>query len=94
MNNPAITGDASASLEPYYSIRLFDAIKEKLGRGVEISYAVGAYARKMLPLIDQQMTNAAIHFFNEPSSIKNRKCVPKSHCRKRISGSWITRTQF
>jgi hypothetical protein len=72
MKNPSITGGGSASLEPYYSVTLFDAIKEKLGPNVEIIYEVGAYAHKMLPLIDRQMKNAAIHFFNEPSSIRNR----------------------
>jgi beta-glucosidase len=75
MKNPSITGGGSAMLEPYYSVTLFDAIKEKLGPSVEIDYQVGAYAHKMLPLIDRQMSNAAIHLFNEPSSIKTRKLV-------------------
>ncbi|KAH8594478.1 putative beta-glucosidase H [Bisporella sp. PMI_857] len=75
MKNPSITGGGSASLEPYYSVTLYDAIREKLGPNVEIDYQVGAYAHKMLPLIDRQMSNAAIHFFNQPSSIKNRISV-------------------
>jgi len=75
MKNPAITGGGSASLEPYYSVTLFDAIKEKLGPDVEIVYEVGAYAHKMLPLIDRLLSNSNIHFFNQPSSVKNRVCV-------------------
>jgi beta-glucosidase len=75
MKNPSITGGGSASLEPYYSITLFDAIKEKLGLNVEVDYQIGAYAHKMLPMIDRQMKNATINFFNQPSSVKDRVCV-------------------
>ena len=82
MNNPSITGGGSASLEPYYSVSLYDAINEKLGPDVEIVYEVGAYAHKMLPLIDRQMSNATIYFFNEPSSVKNRRCVGKEALQK------------
>jgi len=77
MKNPSLTGGGSASLEPYYSVTLFDAIKEKLRPDVEIIYEVGAYAHKMLPLIDRQMSNAAIHFFNQPSSVKDRISIGK-----------------
>ena len=82
MKIPAINGGGSASLDPYYSISLFDAIKEKLGSDVEIIYEVGAYAHKMLPLIERNMTNAAIHFFNEPSSVKDRVSVGKEPLHK------------
>jgi beta-glucosidase len=75
MKIPSLTGGGSASLEPYYTVTLFDAIKEKLGPDVEIMYEVGAYAHKMLPLIDRQLSNAAIHFFNQPSSDKSRLTV-------------------
>lgn len=77
MKNPSITGGGSASLEPYYSVTLFDAIKEKLGPDVEIVYEVGAYAHKMLPLIDRLMTNASMSFYNQPSSVRDRVCVGK-----------------
>ena len=82
MKNPSITGGGSASLEPYYSVSLFDAVKEKLGANVEIVYEVGAYAHKMLPLIDRQMSNAAIHFFNAPSSVKDRVSIGKEPLQK------------
>lgn len=82
MKNPSINGGGSASLDPYYSISLFDAIKEKLGPDVEITYEVGAYAHKMLPLIDRNMSNAAIHFFNEPSSVKDRISIGKEPLQK------------
>ncbi|TAQ86959.1 hypothetical protein B7494_g4714 [Chlorociboria aeruginascens] len=77
MKNPSITGGGSASLEPYYSVSLYDAIKEKLGSDVEIIYEVGAYAHKMLPMIDRLMSNAAIHFYNDPISAASRKPVGK-----------------
>jgi beta-glucosidase len=75
MKIPAITGGGSASLEPYYSVSLFDAIKEKLGSDVEIIYEVGAYAHKLLPVIDKMMRNSVIHFFNQPSTVQDRACV-------------------
>lgn len=75
IKNPALTGGGSAYLEPYYSVSLYDAIEEKLGPEVEITYEVGAYAHKVLPLIDRLMTNSAIHFFNEPSTVKTRSCM-------------------
>jgi beta-glucosidase len=75
MKNPSITGGGSASLEPYYSISPFEAIKAKLDPSTEVVYEVGAYAHKMLPMITRDMKNAQIHFFNEPSSVKDRECV-------------------
>lgn len=77
MKNPSITGGGSASLEPYYSVTPYDAIKERLGPDVEIVYEVGAYAHKMLPVITRNMRNAAIYFFNQPSSVKDRVSVGK-----------------
>lgn len=75
MKNPSLTGGGSASLEPYYSVSLFDAIQEKVGPNVEIMYEVGAYAHKMLPLIERQLSNASINFFNSPPSDPTRKSV-------------------
>ena len=75
MKNPSITGGGSASLEPYYSITPFDAIKEKLGPDTEIVYEVGAYAHKMLPMITRLMKNASIIFFNQPSKVQDRVSV-------------------
>ncbi|KAH8819162.1 putative beta-glucosidase [Xylogone sp. PMI_703] len=72
MKNPSITGGGSASLEPYYSISLYDAITERLGSSAQITYEVGAFAHKMLPMITRQMSNAYIHFFNKPSGVKDR----------------------
>lgn len=77
MKNPSIFGGGSASLEPYYSVSLYDAIQNRLGSSAEISYEVGAYAHKMLPMITRQMSNAYIHFFNDPSSVKDRVTVGK-----------------
>ena len=76
MKTPSITGGGSAQLEPYYSVTPFDAIKEKLkGSNTEIVYEVGAYAHKMLPMIARDMKDAKIHFFNQPSAVKDRECV-------------------
>lgn len=75
MKSPSITGGGSASLEPYYSITPFDAIKSKLGSKTEIVYEVGAYAHKMLPMISRDMKDCVINFFNAPSTTKGRVCV-------------------
>jgi beta-glucosidase len=82
MKNPSITGGGSASLDPYYSVSLYDAIKEKLGPDVEIVYEVGAYAHKMLPLIDRQMSKGFIYFFNERSSVEDRLSISREALSK------------
>ncbi|KAJ5517300.1 hypothetical protein N7527_008860 [Penicillium freii] len=65
MKSPAISGGGSASLEPYYSVSLYDACREALPNA-EVLYQVGAYAHKMLPVIDRLLSNAIIQFYNEP----------------------------
>ncbi|KAJ5286052.1 Glycoside hydrolase superfamily [Penicillium chrysogenum] len=65
MKCPAISGGGSASLEPYYSVSLYDACREALPNA-EVLYQVGAYAHKMLPVIDRLLSNATIQFYNEP----------------------------
>ncbi|KAJ5185401.1 Glycoside hydrolase superfamily [Penicillium cf. griseofulvum] len=65
MKNPAISGGGSASLEPYYSVSLYNACKEALPNA-EVLYEAGAYAHRMLPVIDRLLSNAVIHFYNEP----------------------------
>ncbi|GLI73535.1 hypothetical protein PoHVEF18_001753 [Penicillium ochrochloron] len=65
MKTPAISGGGSASLEPYYSVSLYDACTEALPNA-EVLYEAGAYAHRMLPVIDRLLSNAVIHFYNEP----------------------------
>ncbi|KXG46867.1 Glycoside hydrolase, superfamily [Penicillium griseofulvum] len=65
MKTPAISGGGSASLEPYYSVSLYDACREALPNA-EILYEAGAYAHRMLPVIDRLLSNAVIFFYNEP----------------------------
>ncbi|RHZ62540.1 beta-glucosidase H [Aspergillus thermomutatus] len=65
VKTPAISGGGSASLEPYYAVSLYDAVVEALP-DAEILYEPGAYAHKMLPVIDRMLSNALIHFYNEP----------------------------
>ncbi|KAF7589043.1 hypothetical protein BBP40_004831 [Aspergillus hancockii] len=65
IKSPAISGGGSASLEPYYAVSLYDAVLEALP-DTEILYEVGAYAHKMLPVIDRLLSNAVMHFYNEP----------------------------
>ncbi|KAJ5943462.1 hypothetical protein N7516_003630 [Penicillium verrucosum] len=69
MKTPAISGGGSASLEPYYSVSLYDACRETLPNA-EVLYKVGAYAHKMLPVIDRLLSNAIIQFYNEPMGKK------------------------
>ncbi|KAJ5566911.1 Glycoside hydrolase superfamily [Penicillium sp. DV-2018c] len=69
MKTPAISGGGSASLKPYYSVSLYDACREAFP-DAEILYETGAYAHKMLPVIERLLSNAAIHFYNEPMGKK------------------------
>ncbi|KAJ5598367.1 hypothetical protein N7537_008451 [Penicillium hordei] len=71
MKTPAISGGGSASLEPYYSVSLYDACREALPNA-EVLYKVGAYAHKMLPVIDRLLSNAIIQFYNEPMGKERR----------------------
>ncbi|KAJ5174040.1 Glycoside hydrolase superfamily [Penicillium coprophilum] len=71
MKTPAISGGGSASLEPYYSVSLYDACREALPN-VEVLYEAGAYAHKMLPVIDRLLSNAVIYFYNEPMGGERR----------------------
>ncbi|GJN74822.1 glycosyl hydrolase [Purpureocillium lilacinum] len=73
MKTPAISGGGSASLEPYYSVSLYDACREALPN-TEVLYQAGAYAHKMLPVIDRLLGNAAIQFYNEPMG-KDRQLI-------------------
>ncbi|OQD66026.1 hypothetical protein PENPOL_c005G05507 [Penicillium polonicum] len=73
MKTPAISGGGSASLEPYYSVSLYDACREALPNA-EVLYKVGAYAHKMLPVIDRLLSNAIIQFYNEPMG-KERQLI-------------------
>lgn len=71
---PAISGGGSASLLPYYSVSLYDAITEAVPRAF-ITHEVGAYAHKMLPVIDSMLENAVLHFYNEPMSVQDRQLL-------------------
>ncbi|KAJ5882605.1 uncharacterized protein N7529_001277 [Penicillium soppii] len=73
MKTPAISGGGSASLEPYYSVSLYDACREALPNA-EVLYKAGAYAHRMLPVIDRLLSNAVIKFYNEPMS-KERQII-------------------
>ncbi|KAL4955337.1 glycosyl hydrolase family 3 N terminal domain-containing protein [Aspergillus filifer] len=74
IKTPAISGGGSAALKPYYASALYDAVCEALP-DVEIMYETGANAYNMLPVIDRLLSNAVIHFYNEPMTVSNRKCL-------------------
>jgi beta-glucosidase len=76
VHSPEISGGGSASLLPYYTVSLHDAIAEAIP-GAIISYEVGAYAHQMLPVIDSMLHNGVINFYNEPIAIPNRKLLGK-----------------
>ncbi|EED17952.1 beta-glucosidase, putative [Talaromyces stipitatus ATCC 10500] len=75
VKHPQICGGGSASLLPYYSVSLYDAITEVLPKDAKITYEVGAYTHNMLPVIDHMLSGAVMHFYNEPPSIQNRKLL-------------------
>ncbi|KAL2854427.1 hypothetical protein BJY01DRAFT_231852 [Aspergillus pseudoustus] len=74
VKTPAISGGGSASLKPYYAVSLYDAVREALP-DAELVYETGAYAHNMLPVIDRLLSNAVIHFYNEPMTKLDRKCL-------------------
>lgn len=71
---PAISGGGSASLLPYYSVSLYDAIAETMPH-VSITHEVGAYTHQMLPVIEGMLQDAAINFYNDPVAVLNRKLL-------------------
>lgn len=83
MKEPAISGGGSASLDPYYVITPFDAIRQKLqGTDSTPTYELGASAHKSLPVLgsclqrtDGSGSGAIIKFYNEPSSVADRECI-------------------
>jgi beta-glucosidase len=85
VKTPALYGGGSASLKPSYSTTLFDAMSQKLsGTGSEITYSIGAYAHKMLPVmrslktLDGIQPGAAMRVFNEDISVTSRKCIAET----------------
>jgi beta-glucosidase len=63
---------------------MFDAIKSRLPPSIQINYEVGAYAHKMLPILDKgikslhsESSGATIRFFNEKfsGSPDKRQCI-------------------
>ncbi|KAL4797625.1 putative beta-glucosidase H [Aspergillus venezuelensis] len=72
IKTPAISGGGSAALKPYYASALYDAVCEALP-DVEVVYETGANAYNMLPVIDRLLSNAVIHFYNEPMTVSNRQ---------------------
>ncbi len=85
VKTPALFGGGSASLKPSYSTSLFDAIGQRLsGTDSEITYAIGAYAHKMLPImhsvkmLDGIQPGAAMRVFNDDFSVTSRKCIAET----------------
>ncbi|KAL4997912.1 putative beta-glucosidase H [Aspergillus recurvatus] len=74
IKTPAISGGGSAALKPYYASTLYDAVRESLPNA-ELVYETGAHAHNMLPVIDRLLSNAVIHFYNEPMTKPDRKCL-------------------
>ncbi|KAE8147158.1 putative beta-glucosidase H [Aspergillus avenaceus] len=65
VKTPAVSGGGSAALEPYYTVSLYDAVVRALPEA-EIRYEIGAYAHQMLPVVNRLLSNAVMHFYNEP----------------------------
>ncbi|KIV91902.1 hypothetical protein PV10_06392 [Exophiala mesophila] len=69
MQDLSVLGLGSTSLEPYYTIHPGDAIKSKLGETCDITFEVGAYAHRMLPLLNARLLrDLELVLFNEPPS--------------------------
>jgi hypothetical protein len=74
IKTPAISGGGSAALEPVYTVSLYEAITEKLsGTNIQIVYEPGAYAHKMLPVVERLLKNGKMNFYNEMVEVKDRR---------------------
>ncbi|KAI0262966.1 glycoside hydrolase family 3 protein [Gloeopeniophorella convolvens] len=51
-----ISGGGSAALKPTYVVTPWEGIKANAPKGVEVSYAVGCYAHKYLPTLENELT--------------------------------------
>ncbi|KAJ5814173.1 uncharacterized protein N7503_000923 [Penicillium pulvis] len=72
----SVLGVGSTAVEAYYTTDPLNSIKAKLDPDVEVIFEVGAYAHKMLPVLNERlMKNAVLRFFNEPASEPNRTAV-------------------
>ncbi|KAM0518910.1 hypothetical protein ACHAPE_003900 [Trichoderma viride] len=71
---PVISGGGSASLLPYYSVSLYDAVAEAVPNA-SITHEVGAYAHQMLPVIEAMIHNAVIKFYNDPITLVDRQLL-------------------
>jgi beta-glucosidase len=80
MKNPVVSGGGSAALKPYYAISLFDAITHTIP-DVDITFEIGAYAHKMLPVIDTTFSNGVIRVYNEPSTVTDRESMGQKPLR-------------
>ncbi|KAL4810909.1 glycosyl hydrolase family 3 N terminal domain-containing protein [Aspergillus unguis] len=78
IKTPAISGGGSAALKPYYASTLYDAVREALP-DAEVVYETGAHAHNMLPVIDRLLSNAVIHFYNEPMTKPDRQRLGTEH---------------
>ncbi|KAF5023798.1 hypothetical protein F66182_4154 [Fusarium sp. NRRL 66182] len=69
---PAISGGGSASLDPYYTTNVLQALTCRLEPSVKVEYQIGVYAQKMLPVLAESISNSdgstggIISFYNEP----------------------------
>lgn len=76
MRDAAVHATGATALEPYYTIHPFDAIKTKLSADVEVTYEVGVFTHKMLPVLDTRLVNNAhLLLYNEPPSVHDRQSV-------------------
>lgn len=90
MKAPAISGGGSASLDPYYLVTPFDAIKQKIqNTDATITYELGASAHTFLPLLSSRLSKsdgtgpgAIIKFHNAPSSVADRQCIGQEHIKE------------
>lgn len=82
VKTPIIHGGGSASLDPLYTVSLYDAVKSQVGDGAEVSYSVGAYAHKLLPVLSSLLRvpgtdkrGGRVRFYNEPFYRSKRELI-------------------
>lgn len=76
MQDLSVLGFGSTTLEPYYTIHPFDAIRSKVPEGTEIRFEIGAYAHKRLPILNSRLLrNTTLSMYNHPPTTADRASV-------------------
>ncbi|KAH7176837.1 glycoside hydrolase superfamily [Dactylonectria macrodidyma] len=85
MKNTEFCGGGSASLQPYYTVSLFDGIVNQLPEDIAVEYEVGAHSHGYIPMLNKSQVTTPeaqpgvrMKFFAEPPSVLNRTVIDET----------------